>query len=269
MNFDLTDHVAVVVGAASGIGRATAAEFAAEGAHVALVDRAEGVKDSAFKIAGAYGAKTRPVITDVTDYAALCRAAADIRDELGPVDHLVYAAGMGSGKNGFPFWNMEPSDWPRVLAVNLQGAVNTAHAFVQGFVERRRGTILFIASVAGQIGSQTDPPYSASKAGLINFSQCAAKDLAEYNVRVNTLNPGMVKTPLNQGVWEGAMKKLPPEQRVDYDTWADDKIKRLVPLNRWQSPEDIANMAVFLASDRAANVTGQTINVDGGYVMHW
>ena len=129
--------------------------------------------------------------------------------------------------------------------------------------------MLFLASVAGQIGSQTDPPYSASKAGVINFAQCAAKDLAPYGVRVNSLCPGMVQTPLNRSVWQAWADQQPPEKRQDYETWAAEKIAKVVPLNRWQTPEDIAAMAVFLASDRAANVTGQTVNVDGGFVMHW
>jgi NAD(P)-dependent dehydrogenase (short-subunit alcohol dehydrogenase family) len=127
--------------------------------------------------------------------------------------------------------------------------------------------MLFLASVAGQIGSQTDPPYSASKAALINFAQCAAKDLAPYGVRVNSLCPGMVKTALNESVWEAWARRQPPEQRLDYEQWAADKIRRLVPLGRWQEPSDIAAMALFLASPLAANVTGQTINVDGGLVM--
>lgn len=269
MNLGLSGQVAVVVGGASGIGRAIAEEFAAEGCHMALVDRAATVQEVAEQINGQYTVATLGVVADVTDYAAMQQAAAQIIENMGAVEHLVYAAGMASGKGGFPFWNLEPSDWPRTLDVNLVGAVNTTHAFVPNFTERRRGTILFISSVAGQIGSQTDPPYSAAKAGLINFGQCAARDFAEYNVRVNTLCPGMVDTPLNRKVWEGQMAALPADQRVDFETWGAAKIKNRVPLNRWQQPEDIAHMAVFLASAMAENVTGQTINVDGGFVMHW
>jgi 2-hydroxycyclohexanecarboxyl-CoA dehydrogenase len=269
MDLGLRGQVAVVVGAASGIGRAIAAAFAAEGTSVVLTDRATTVTDTAQELADQYGVQTLGIVADVTDYAAMQGAALMIDQVFGGADHLAYAAGMGSGKGGLPFWNLTPSDWPRVVEVNLMGAVNTAHAFAPGFVERRRGTWLIIASVAGQIGSQTDPPYSASKAGMINFAQCAAKDLAPYNVRVNVLNPGMVATPLNRGVWEGQMKNLPADERVDYDTWGAQKIARLIPLNRWQTPEDIANMVVFLATERASNVTGQCINVDGGYVMHW
>jgi 2-hydroxycyclohexanecarboxyl-CoA dehydrogenase len=168
----------------------------------------------------------------------------------------------------FPFWNLDPADWDRVLRVNLVGAANVAHAFAPGLADQRSGTVLFLASVAGQIGSQTDPPYSASKAGVINFARCAAKDLAPFGVRVNCLCPGMVRTPLNRSVWEAWAERQPAESRQDYEAWAAEKIAKLVPLNRWQTPEDVAAMAVFLASDRAANVTGQTVNVDGGYVMH-
>jgi NAD(P)-dependent dehydrogenase (short-subunit alcohol dehydrogenase family) len=205
----------------------------------------------------------------VTSYPAVQRAAAEVRGRFGRIDHIVFAVGVGSGKYGFPFWNLEPGDWGRVLEINVVGAVNVAQAFAPALVEARSGTLLFLASVAGQIGSQTDPPYSASKAALINFAQCAARDLAPYGVRVNTLCPGMVKTALNQSVWEAWNRQQPEGSRQPYEAWAVDKIRRVVPLNRWQEPEDLAAMAVFLASARARNVTGQTVNVDGGFVMHW
>lgn len=269
MDLGLQGQHAVVVGAASGIGEAIAVAFAAEGVKTALVDLAPHVMELAAQVGGDHHVETLGLVADVTDSAAMRDVARRLEQTWGSVDHLVYAAGMASGKGGFPFWNLEPEDWPRVLDVNLVGAVNTAHAFVPLFTAQRNGSWLFISSVAGQIGSQTDPPYSAAKAGLINFAQCAAKDLAPYNVRVNSLCPGMVKTPLNQKVWEGQMRNLPEEQRVDYDTWAAQKIANVVPLNRWQTPTDIANMAVFLASPRAHNVTGQAVNVDGGFVMHW
>ena len=129
--------------------------------------------------------------------------------------------------------------------------------------------MVFIGSVAGQIGSQTDPPYSASKAAGINFAQCLAKDLAAHNIRVNTVNPGMVRTPLNRQVWQAWHEQQPREQRRSYEEWAGDKVRAVAPLGRWQGAEDIADMVVFLSSARANQVTGQTINVDGGQVMHW
>jgi NAD(P)-dependent dehydrogenase (short-subunit alcohol dehydrogenase family) len=258
VDLGLRDSVAVIVGGASGIGRAIATAFVAEGAKVAVMDVRFPEKGDGNQF-----------LADVTDYAAVTRAAIDIRVQYGRADHVVFAAGIGSGKFGFPFWNLDPADWDRVLRVNLIAAANVAHAFAPQMAEQRRGTMLFLASVAGQIGSQTDPPYSASKAGLINFAQCAAKDLAPFGVRVNSLNPGMVQTPLNRSVWKAWADQQPPETWKDYETWAGEKVSKIVPLGRWQTPDDIAAMAVFLASERAANVTGQSINVDGGYVMHW
>ncbi len=265
MDLKLAGQVAVVVGSARGIGRAIAETFAAEGAALALIDRESSVTETAAALAG----RSLPLIADACDYPALQRAASQIETTLGRIDHIVFAVGIGSGKYGFPFWNLEPADWGRVLEVNVVGAVNVAHAFTPALIRQRSGTMLFLASVAGQIGSQTDPPYSASKAALINFAQCAAKDLAPHGVRVNTLCPGMVRTDLNRSVWAAWASRQPREMVQPYEEWAAEKIRRVVPLNRWQEPEDIAAMTVFLASEAGKNITGQTINVDGGFVMHW
>ncbi|MCL6508756.1 MAG: SDR family oxidoreductase, partial [Bryobacteraceae bacterium] len=251
MELGLQDHGVVIVGGASGIGWAVVEAFAQEQARVAVIDIAPVPTRAGFEGPVAIRA-------DVTDYAAIQAAARELAQRLGRVDHVIYAAAVGSGKYGFPYWNLEPADWEHVWRVNLLGAVHVAHAFGPLLAQQRRGTILFLASVAGQIGSQTDPPYSASKAALINFAQCAAKDLAPYNVRVNTICPGMVRTPLNRSVWQAWAAQQSPETWQDYETWAAAKIARLIPLNRWQTPEDVAALAVFLASDRAANITGQT-----------
>ncbi len=280
MDLGLAGQVVTVFGAARGIGEAIARAFMAEAASVATIDRDSSVMDVAEQLPLVRLSERRPstdhddrlslgLVADVTDYAAVRRAADAVRTYFGRSDHVVFAVGVGSGKFGFPFWNLEPGDWEPVLRVNLIGAVNVAHAFAPMLVQAGAGTLLFISSVAGQIGSQSDPPYSAAKAGLINFAQCAAKDLAPHGVRVNSLCPGMVKTPLNRSVWEAWNQRQPEGQRQSYEEWAADKIKKLVPLNRWQEPEDIAAMAVFLASKQGQNVAGQTINVDGGYVMHW
>jgi NAD(P)-dependent dehydrogenase (short-subunit alcohol dehydrogenase family) len=269
MELDLAGQTAVIAGGARGIGLAIARAFAAEKANLALIDLDSGVPAVAQELAGHYGVRVLPFTADVTDFGAVRQTADAIHAGLGRTDHVVFAVAIGSGKYGFPFWNLEPVDWNRVLQVNVVGAVNVAHAFAPALVRARAGTVLFLASVAGQIGSQTDPPYSASKAALINFAQCAAKDLAPYGVRVNTLCPGMVKTTLNRAVWEAWARQQPEGSRQSYEEWAGEKVRRVVPLGRWQEPEDIATMAVFLASARAHNVTGQTVNVDGGFVMHW
>ena len=280
MDLGLTKKVVVIFGAARGIGAAIAKAFAVEGAHVAAIDRDPSVHD----LARAFP-PSLSLTADVTDFTAVRQAAQEVALRFGQCDHVIFAVGAGSGKFGFPFWKLQPADWEPVLRINLIGAVNVAHAFAPAMaavagaerdLETTAGqtggtsrSMLFLSSVAGQIGSQTDPPYSAAKAAVINFAQCAAKDLAPFGVRVNTLCPGMVKTPLNRGVYEAWASEQPESERSTYEAWTADKIKKLVPLNRWQQPEDIAAMAVFLASSQASNITGQTVNVDGGYVMHW
>lgn len=262
MDLKLAGSVVVVTGAAQGMGLAIARAFHDEGATVILTDRDSRVSESAEEIGGI------GKVVDITDYPAMQQLADDIWQTQGRCDHIVHAAAIGSGKMGFPFWNLAPTDWEKVLKVNLLGTAHVAHAFAPRMAEAGTGTFLFLASVAGQIGSQTDPPYSASKAGLINFAQCAARDLAPYGVRVNTICPGMVKTTLNRSTYEAWAARQTDGNYPEYEEWAQDKIERLVPLKRWQEPTDIAAMAVFLASPSAHNVTGQTINVDGGYVMH-
>lgn len=269
MDLYLRHHVAVVTGGASGIGRAIAEAFSAEDAHVAIWDRSPAAVQAAAEISEQNGLKALGLTVDVTDEAALKDAAARTIAELGPIDHLVHAAATGSGKFGFPFTNLQPADWRNTLEVNIMGMVCVAHAIAPAMVARQRGTMVFIASIAGQIGSQTDPPYSASKAANINFSQVLAKDLAPSGIRVNTVCPGMVQTPLNKSVWQAWNDRQPLEKQRSYEDWAGDKVRTVVPLGRWQRPQDIADMVVFLSSDRAAQVTGQTINVDGGWVMHW
>lgn len=253
MDLQLDGNVAVVTGGASGIGQACAEGLAREGCRVAVWD-----------LAGGDGMRV-----DVSDFAAVQAALAETEARLGPVRHLVHAAAMGSGRFGFPFTNLQPEHWRRVLEVNILGMVHVAQALAPGMAERKAGSMVFIASIAGQIGSQTDPPYSASKAANINFAQCLAKDMAPHGVRVNTVNPGMVKTPLNENVWRAWNAQQPDDKKRTYEDWAGEKVRAVAPLGRWQETADIADMVVFLSSERARQVTGQTINVDGGQVMHW
>src|SRR4051812_40318928 len=209
MDLQLAGNVAVVAGGAQGLGHAIAAAFSAEGVHVAIVDRDPNAPEIARRLEVAGRSKSVGLVADVTEFSAIRGVADEVRRTFGRCDHVVFAAAVGSGKFGFPFWELDPGDWDCVLRVNLVGAANVAHAFAPRLAESRAGTILFIASVAGQIGSQTDPPYSASKAGLINFTQCAAKDLAPFGVRVNSLCPGMVKTALNRSVYEAWAARQP------------------------------------------------------------
>lgn len=269
MDLQLTGQRALVVGGASGIGLAIAKAFAREGSDVLLWDRNTETTARAAELAVESQRACQAAVFDVTDYDAVQSAATEALNNGTAIDHVVYAAGMGSGKFGFPFWKLHPDDWDRVLRVNLLGAVNVTHALAPPMAERRSGTFTFISSVAGQIGSQTDPPYSAAKAALINFAMAAAKDFAPRNVRVNTICPGMIQTPLNRGVWQAWNDQQPAEGKRPYEDWAGEKVRAVIPLQRWQTPADIAELTLFLASPRAQNITGQTLNVDGGWVMHW
>lgn len=269
MDLELQGQVAVVTGGGSGIGRACAERFAHEGARVAIWDVRPEVATIADEIATATESRVRGYVVDITKPESIEAGLDATREAFGRVDHLVHAAAIGSGKFGFPFLNLTPADWPRVLEVNIMGMTHVAHALAPEMLAQQSGSMVFVASVAGLIGSPTDPPYSASKAANINFAQCLAKDLASANVRVNTVCPGMVKTPLNRAVWQAWYDQQADPDAPCYEVWAEEKVQQVVPLGRWQQPEDIANMIVFLASARAGQVTGQTINVDGGYVMHW
>tara|TARA_R110002073_G_scaffold67806_3_gene168627 strand:+ start:10978 stop:11754 length:777 start_codon:yes stop_codon:yes gene_type:complete len=257
MNLQLDGQGVIVFGAARGIGHAIASAFAAEGCRVVGFDRQQPTASSEIKF-------VEFVSGDVSEIGDVRRVA----DLAVDIQHVVFSVGVGSGVSGFPFWNLNPSDWTRVIDVNLLGAVNVAHVFAPKLADRRQGTFLFLASVAGQTGSQTDPPYSAAKAALINFMQCSARDLAPFGVRSNAISPGMVQSELTHSIWEASQTRLPESERRSFEAWSKEKLRRVSPLGRWQSAEECAAMAIFLASQHAKNITGQTINIDGGQVMH-
>ena len=258
MTLSLAGQTVAITGAARGIGLAIARSFLEAGADVLALDLDPAALADLQKEAPD---RVRIHTVNVADLAALRQAVDDEQ-----IDHVVCAAAIGSGKTGFPFWNLDPSDWARVLDVTLMGVVNTVHACVPALLkaETKRKSILILSSVAGQIGSQTDPPYSAAQAAVINFAQLAAKDFAPYGIRVNALSPGMVKSELNRAVFAASKESA----TMSYEEWADEKIRRVSPLGRWQEASEFGAMAVFLASDHARNLTGQTLNVDGGQVMH-
>lgn len=269
MDMQLGGKVAVITGGASGIGLACATELAREGCRIGLWDLAKSVESVAEDLGKGQKTPAIGLPVDVCKLDVVEQAVSLTEKQLGPIDIVIHAAAIGSGKFGFPFTNVPPSDWRKVLEVNIMGMVNVGQSIATRMVPRRQGAMIFVASVAGQIGSQTDPPYSASKAANINFAQCMAKDLAPHGIRVNTVCPGMVRTPLNRAVWQAWNDQQPADQRRSYEDWADEKVRKVIPLGRWQKPEDVANLTTFLASGRASEITGQTINVDGGFVMHW
>lgn len=256
MNLELEGKTALVIGGSSGIGDACARRFADEGSRVVVWDLVSPERPS-----------SQFIQCDVSQIESV-RAAFQQTIELVPTIHcLVHAAAIGSGHFGFPFLNVPIEAWRKVLEVNILGMAHVAYTLAPKMVEQQSGSMVFLSSVAGQIGSQTDPPYSASKAANLNFAICLARDLARHNVRVNSVCPGMVKTRLNRSVWQAWFNQASPEEQLDYETWAQDKISRVCPLGRWQSVDDVADTILFLSSSRASQITGQAINVDGGFVM--
>ncbi|MFO0942040.1 MAG: SDR family oxidoreductase [Pirellulales bacterium] len=256
MDLELTGKNVLIVGGAAGIGLACAQRFMAEGAMVIVWDLAE-VSQSNFI----------NVQCDITNKQSVEAALNQTMMSVNSIDCLVHTAAVGSGYFGFPFDNVPIESWSKVLDVNITGMAQVAYAVAPQMIKQRSGSMVFLSSVAGQIGSQTDPPYSASKAANLNFAICLARDLARHHVRVNSVCPGMVKTSLNRSVWQAWFNQAEPEDRMDYDAWAEEKIRKVCPLGRWQSTDDIADTILFLSSARAAQITGQAINVDGGFVM--
>ncbi len=269
MDLGLAGEGVVVIGAAGGIGQAIAAGFAAEHCRLTLVDRDPAVHEVAQRLAATQGVAAQAWTADAAEESPMRAVAEQAMERLGTPRHIVVAVGVGSGKFGSPFWNLCPADWEAVLRINILACVQAAHVFTPPLLAQRAGSFCFLASVAGQIGSSTDPPYSAAKAAVLNFTQCAARDLAPYGIRANAICPGMVRTELNRSVWRAWAATVPPEEQTDYESWAEAKLRRVTPLGCWQTADEVAAVAVFLASRQAANITGQTLNVDGGQVMHF
>jgi NAD(P)-dependent dehydrogenase (short-subunit alcohol dehydrogenase family) len=256
---DLSGRVALVTGAARGIGLTIARTLEHAGARVARGD-----VDEAALAETDVGLGVR---LDVTDPASAAAAIERVEAELGPLDILVNNAGIAARRQGMPFMNQESSDWGPVLAVNATGTFVVTREAALRMVPRKRGAIVNISSVSARMGSQTDPVYSVSKAGVITFTQLSAKDLAPHGIRVNAICPGMLQTAFYQEQYEAALARDPAVAELGPEGYFVDKAKRLIPLGRGQEPEDVANAVLFLASDLASSITGQTLNVDGGLVM--
>jgi 2-hydroxycyclohexanecarboxyl-CoA dehydrogenase len=244
-------QVAIVTGAASGIGRATAARLAAEGACVVIADlNAEGAGNVAKSIS-AEGGQALALEVDVTDAPGVRAMTERAITTFGKVDILVSNAGWDRAA---PFSDTDEELWDRVIAINYRGHLATTHAVLPYMRQRGRGRIITIASDAGRVGSSGEVVYSGAKGAVIAFSKGLAREVAQHGINVNCVAPGLVDTPLLAGIAEGHEKLI-------------GAIVRSIPLGRTGLPEEIAAAICFFASADAAYITGQTLSVNGGLTM--
>lgn len=243
--FDLTGKTALVTGASGGIGAAIATALHAKGATVAL----HGTKVAALEtLAASLGDRARVVPANLSDPAAVEQLAKEAEAALGQVDILVNNAGL---TRDTLILRMKDEDWQTVIDVNLTAAFRLSRALVKGMMKRRFGRIIGITSVVGVTGNPGQVNYAASKAGMIGFSKALAQEVASRNITVNCVAPGMIQTAMTD-VLTDAQKEA---------------MSSRIPAGRLGSADDIAAGVVYLASDQAAYVTGQTLHINGGMAM--
>jgi 2-hydroxycyclohexanecarboxyl-CoA dehydrogenase len=248
----LGERATIVTGAASGIGRAIAEACAREGARVAVVDlNADGARDTVHAIEKAGGAAAAWPL-DITDVAAVDRMVGEVAARWGGVHVLVNCAGWDKP---MPFVDTTPEFWDRILAINLKGPIACMRAALRVMIPQESGKIVTIASDAGRVGSTGEGVYSAAKGGVIALTKTVAREVARHRINVNCICPGPSDTPLFRNEFAATSPKLA------------DSLRRVIPWGRLGTPEDIAPAVVFLASDEAAFITGQTLSVSGGLTM--
>ncbi len=243
----LEGKVVVVTGAGRGVGKAIAERLAEEGARVAVTDLDEkSAVSTAAALEGAAGFRL-----DITDAGEVARRVDEIVAALGPIDALVNNAGWDRLA---PFLDTDEDLWERLLDINLRGPIRMTKAVLPQMVERQSGRIVNISSDAGRVGSSGEAVYSACKAGIIGFGKTVAREVARHGITVNAICPGPTDTALLEEVAQGNEKVI-------------ESLKRAIPMRRLGRPEDIAGAVVFMVSDDAGFITGQTLSVSGGLTM--
>jgi 3-oxoacyl-[acyl-carrier protein] reductase len=242
----LKEKTALITGASRGIGKEIAIRFAREGASIALTNV---VDDEEFKDAvsetTSLGVKAKGYVFNVADFDDSQKAIDDIMEDFGRIDILVNNAGI---TRDTLLMRMTEDQWDAVIAVNLKSVFNLTKAILQPMLKQKSGTIINMSSVVGVSGNAGQSNYSASKAGIIGFTKSIAKEVGSRNIRCNAIAPGFIITEMTE--------KLPDDVKSDW-------INR-IPLRRGGTPGDVANTALYLASDLSSYVTGQTIHVCGG-----
>ena len=247
---ELTGKVALVTGAARGIGFAIAEKLAENGANVVLFDLCaqEAGEAAAADIAAHFGVTACFKRCDVSNYDAVQDTVKAVIKELGGVDILVNNAGITRDK---VLLAMSEQDWDLVLDINLKSMFNTIKACYRNFMKKKAGKIINISSVSGLMGNAAQANYSASKGGVVSLTKTVARELATRGVNCNAIAPGAIETPMTASMDQDALQAL----------------LSTVPMGHMGKPEDIAECVAFLASDRAKYITGEVIRVDGGIAM--
>lgn len=242
----------MVTGGASGIGKAVCLAFAREGARVAVADLNTAGAQEVARIVGELGGQGLAVSLDVTSHDSAAAAVGQIRSEWERINVLVNVAGWD---RIMPFLKTTVELWDRVIGINYRGVLNTCHTVLPVMVEQGGGVVVNVASEAGRAGSSGEAVYSGSKGAVIAFTKSIAREVARKNIRVNVVAPGLTDTPLLQGmIAEGNDRLI-------------DAIVKATPLQRLAKPEEVADAVLFLASEKAAFITGQTLAVGGGLTM--
>ena len=242
-SYDFTGRTAAVTGAASGIGKACAASFAAAGAQVAIIDRDE---KAAAVAAAQIGASAIALTADVTVSSDVNAAVASAQEELGSVDILVCAAGIGG--DSLRTADVSDDEWRRVFAVNCDGVFYCNRAVIPGMLDRGYGRIVNIASIAGKEGNPMAAAYSASKAAVIGMTKSFGKDLADTGILVNSIAPAVIETPI--------LDQL-TQDHIDY------MVSR-IPLGRLGQTAEVARLVSYLASEECSFATGACFDISGG-----
>ncbi len=262
----LQGKVAVVTGGGAGIGRGIVLCMAREGADIAIPDIQDANAQAVVKEVLALGRKAISMRCDVTKGAEVQATVDRIKKEMGRIDILVNNAGMASAP-GMPFTNNSEEDWDKTYQVNLKSVFLTCKAIAPYFIERKAGRIINIASIAGPLSATTMPPYSVAKQGVITFTRIVAKELAPHGITVNAICPGVLWTAFWEKLAAHIAATNPAFAGMTARQVFEKRVTDIVPMKCEQTPDDIGNAALFLASDEARYITGQALNVDGGCVM--
>lgn len=245
----LTGKTAIVTGGSRGIGRAVSLLLAREGANVAIVYAGNtAAAEETKQQAEALGAAAAVFQCDVADEQAVADMVKAVKTQFGSVDILVNNAGIT--RDGL-LMRMKEADWQAVLDTNLTGVYHCTKAVSKLMMKQRQGAVINLSSVVGETGNAGQANYAAAKAGLIGFTKSVAKELASRNIRCNAVAPGCIATDMTAVLGEEAV----------------DAMVQTIPMGRVAQPEEVAKAVLFLASDDASYITGQTLNVDGGMVM--